>query len=112
MDEISVRIGNRLRAIRQQKGISQEELADTADLNRAFVGQVERGQKNATIRTIEKLCIALDVTLHEFFSFELDEIDPQDEILLKASSLLKQLNKEQALMLIDIMKKTIAFKDL
>ena len=111
MDEISIKIGNRIKQIRQRKDISQEELALAANLNKAFVGQIERGQKNATIKTIEKVCFALDVTLHEFFSFELDEVDLHSDSLIKVSSMLKQLDDKQVSQILDIMKKIIELKN-
>jgi transcriptional regulator with XRE-family HTH domain len=110
MDDISIKIGNRVRQLRQGKGISQEELALIAGLNESFIGQIERGKKNATVKTIEKICFALDVTLHEFFSFELDEIDIQSDSILKASKIFKELDDIQLSKLLDIIKMITDFK--
>lgn len=113
MDEISIKIGNRIRQIRHSKGVSQEELALVAGINRSFMGQLERGEKNATVKTIEKICIVLEVTLHEFFSFEQEIPNPQNEtqIHIKVSSMLKQLDDKQAAQLLDIMKRISDFKN-
>lgn len=110
MDDISIKIGTRVKQIRQSKGISQEELADTAYLNRSFVGLIERGKKNATVKTIEKICIALGITLQEFFSFDLNEFDLQTESQRRATVLLKQIDDKDAAQVIDIMKRIIEFK--
>jgi len=56
-------IGRRIRLIRQQRGWSQEVLAELADLNRSYVGAVERGEHNIGIDTVERLAFALDITL-------------------------------------------------
>lgn len=112
MDDISIKIGDRVRQLRQIKGISQEELADNAILNRSFVGQIELGKKNATVRTIEKICLALDITLQEFFSFDFNEFDLQTESQRKASAMLKLLNDKEATHITDIMKRIIEFKSL
>lgn len=112
MDDLLITIGNRIKLIREKKGISQEELANASTLNRSFVGLVERGKKCPTVITIEKICFALDITLQEFFSFDLNEFDLQTEAQRKASVMLKQLNDEEAALIIDIMKKVIDFKGL
>lgn len=53
--------GRRLRVIRKGAGLSQEELARRADLDRSYVGQVERGERNITLLNICKLAGALGV---------------------------------------------------
>jgi transcriptional regulator with XRE-family HTH domain len=45
------------------KGFSQEALADRADLHRTYVSSVERGERNVTLETIEKLAVALSVSM-------------------------------------------------
>lgn len=56
-------VGRRIRLIRQQRGWSQEVLAELADLNRSYVGAVERGEHNIGIDTIERLAFALEITM-------------------------------------------------
>ena len=48
-------IGDRIRAYRNQKGWSQEYLAEKADVHHTYIGQLERGEKNATIESISKI---------------------------------------------------------
>ena len=50
-----------LRVLRKQKGLSQEDLAFQAGINRNYVGQIEREEKSPTIDIIEKLCGPLGV---------------------------------------------------
>jgi transcriptional regulator with XRE-family HTH domain len=54
-------VARNLRILRKQKGLSQEELADSAGINRNYVGQIEREEKSPTIDVIEKLCDPLEV---------------------------------------------------
>jgi transcriptional regulator with XRE-family HTH domain len=61
-------VGNRLREIRLNKGLSQEQVAHIADVTPAYFGQVERGAKNVTVFTLEKICNALNISLAEFFN--------------------------------------------
>ena len=60
-------IGNRLRSYRKAQNLSQEELAEKADLHHTYIGQVERGEKNVTVGSLEKICMALHVSFSELF---------------------------------------------
>lgn len=63
-------VARNLRRLRQAKGLSQEELADRADINRNYVGMLEREQHAATIDMLEKLAAVLDSDPVEFFRRE------------------------------------------
>lgn len=67
MDDICVVVGLNIRKKREDKGLSQEELADLSDLHRTYIGQVERGEKNLTIRSLERIAKALKVATRELF---------------------------------------------
>ncbi|WP_461536016.1 helix-turn-helix domain-containing protein [Spongorhabdus nitratireducens] len=62
--------GNRLREIRQEQCLTQEELAHRAGLNRTYIGDIERGEKNITLASMEKLAKALGIKLRDFFDWE------------------------------------------
>jgi transcriptional regulator with XRE-family HTH domain len=55
-------VARNLRVLRKQKGLSQEELAFQAGINRNYVGQIEREEKSPTVDVVEKLCGSLGVT--------------------------------------------------
>ena len=57
--------GDRIRTLRKEAGWSQEEFADECELDRTYVGGVERGERNLALRNIEKIAIALGVTIAE-----------------------------------------------
>jgi transcriptional regulator with XRE-family HTH domain len=63
--DILVRFGARVRELRQAKGYSQESFAAKCDLDRTYVGGIERGERNVALRNIETIAKALDVTLSE-----------------------------------------------
>lgn len=62
-------VGKRVRELRNKIGISQEELADIAELDRTYITSVEQGKRNISIVNVEKLAKALQVSLAEFFTF-------------------------------------------
>lgn len=66
-DELTSRIGQRLADLRAAKGVTQEKLAFDAKLNRAYIGYIERGERNPSIYTMAKIARALKVDLHELF---------------------------------------------
>ena len=65
MSEINKQVGFRIRDIREEAGISQEKLAGLADLHRAYIGQIERGEKNIGLKNLEKIAKALGIEMEE-----------------------------------------------
>lgn len=61
-------VARNLRKLRHAKGLSQEELAHRADINRNYVGMLESEQHAATIDMLDKLAEALDVHAGDFFN--------------------------------------------
>lgn len=67
--DIKIRVGQRVKQLRNELGISQEELADKAGLDRTYITSVECGKRNISIVNVEKLANCLNVSLAEFFTF-------------------------------------------
>lgn len=67
MSYIFENIGERLSRRRLNVGYTQEHLAELADMHPTYIGQVERDEKNITIESLEKICIALDYPMDELF---------------------------------------------
>jgi transcriptional regulator with XRE-family HTH domain len=65
MSNINERVGLNIRKIREDRGVSQEKLAELADLHRAYVGQIERGEKNIGLQNLEKIAKALRVNIKD-----------------------------------------------
>jgi transcriptional regulator with XRE-family HTH domain len=55
-------LAKNIRALRKERGLSQESLADEAELHRTYIGSVERGERNISIDSIEKIAKALRVS--------------------------------------------------
>jgi len=65
--EILIKFGLRVREIRKEMNLSQEELSFKADLHRTYIGMIERAEKNITLINIEKIAKALNVDIKELF---------------------------------------------
>jgi len=65
VQEVQVRrkIGERIRELRKERGLSQDVLGDISGLNRAHIGEVERGECNVTLRTLKTLADAFKVKI-------------------------------------------------
>jgi transcriptional regulator with XRE-family HTH domain len=65
--------GQAVRQRREKLELSQEKLAEKADLHRTYIGDIERGVRNPTIRSIVKIVRALDISLSDFFAHYFEE---------------------------------------
>jgi transcriptional regulator with XRE-family HTH domain len=63
MDDILERTGLKIIMLREKRGLTQEKLAELAGLHRAYIGQIERGEKNIGLRNLEKISKALNVNV-------------------------------------------------
>lgn len=61
------KFGLRVRQLRVEKGLSQEELADRAGVHRTYIGMIERAEKSITLINIEKISNALEIRLTDLF---------------------------------------------
>lgn len=63
------KLGQKIRIERQKRKMSQEKLAELADLNRNFVGMIERGETNLTVKKLENIANVFDMDIRDLFSF-------------------------------------------
>ena len=64
--DVREQVGRNLRCLRQKAGLSQEELAFRAELNRGYINGIERFVRNPTVLVLQKLAQALDIRPGEF----------------------------------------------
>jgi transcriptional regulator with XRE-family HTH domain len=67
MEDIRVRFGKAVRRKRHELGVSQETFADLCELDRAYIGGIERGERNVALVNIEKVARALKLSLPQLF---------------------------------------------
>ena len=63
MSDIKIRVGANIRKYREKKDWSQEQLAFEADLHRAYIGHIERGEKSIGLKNLEKIAKALNISI-------------------------------------------------
>ncbi|MBP3674149.1 MAG: helix-turn-helix transcriptional regulator [Oscillospiraceae bacterium] len=95
MSEIAKAIGQRIRNYRTARGLSQEKLADLCGCHPTYIGQLERGEKNATIESIDKIATALDVSLSKLFDKLGGRDDGSRDIPLECYEFLSAKTKEE-----------------
>ena len=63
-------VGDKIRQIRNEKGLSQFQLSVDADLTKNQIGRIERAEHNTSLVTLSRIAEALDVSLYDLFLFE------------------------------------------
>ena len=66
-DSLAKKLGQHIRTLRKAKGYSQESFAYKLKLHRTYIGSVERGEKNITIKNLEKIAECLKVEISDIF---------------------------------------------
>ena len=66
--DIKLRFGIKIKELRKQKGLSQEKLANLADIDRTYLPTIEKGERNVSIEVVEKLAKALEVQIKDLFN--------------------------------------------
>lgn len=64
---ITEKVGQRIKDLRTEIGISQEKLALKAEIDRTYLAGVENSKRNLSIKSLEKIINALNVSFHDFF---------------------------------------------
>lgn len=65
-------LGVQIRRIREQKNLSQQNLADLCNMPRSTIARAERGEVNVTVKTLLKAANAMEISPFQFFSFLFD----------------------------------------
>lgn len=105
MANLAILVGERIRQIRKEYKLSQEKLGEIAQLQSSYIGGVERGERNISLETLEKIIKAFDMPFIEFFNFsEIRNSDKlaKDELIEAFAADLLTSDVEQIRKIIDI----------
>ena len=111
MSDIAKIIGQRIRNYRTDKGLSQENLAELAKCHPTYIGQIERGEKNATVESIEKISVALNVSLSKLFENLGAEDSKTRNIPLECYELVLAKSKEEQEQILSILIEVDKYKN-
>lgn len=66
----TIAFGKRVADLRKQMGATQEEFAFTCGINRTYIGEIERGEKNVSLECINRIANGLDIKLKDLFDYD------------------------------------------
>lgn len=93
MQKLLTIVGERIRYLRKNRGLTQEQLGEKVDLPQSYIGGIERGQKNISMETLERIIKALEV--EPSVIFEQKKIDKKDILIDKITLKLKNRNSTE-----------------
>ncbi|MEC0109507.1 helix-turn-helix transcriptional regulator [Paenibacillus taichungensis] len=83
MTKLRNSVGERIRAIRKAKGLTQQQLAELSGLDDAYIGSVERGERNFSVDTLEKIIVGLNIPVSYLF-YNQNEINEEEKARYEA----------------------------
>ncbi len=100
MSNLVKHIGASIRFIRKQKGYTQEYLAEKANLHYSYIGGIERGERNISLETLEKIILALEMEPFQIFetsnSYMLKYADSEKLVIIQQiNELLMALDRKE-----------------
>ena len=93
MPSINRKLGLRIKRLREDRGQTQNELANLSGISLKHLGEMERGRGNPSLKCMEKLAASLDVSLSELFNFNIEE-KPEDILRAEICERLKDANRD------------------
>ena len=110
MSEIAKSIGQRIRNYRTKQGLSQEKLAELSGCHPTYIGQLERGEKNATLESIEKIAAALNISLSKLFEKLGGQESEERDIPLECYEFVAAKSKEEQVQIYRILYEMDKYK--
>jgi len=108
---ISNVIGARIKAHRNRFNLTQEELAERCGLHHTYIGQLERGEKNATLESIEKVVRGLDISFDTLFEKLTPVVDTEPSVAAKCYELVDSLPLKDQQAVLDMILKMVEYKN-
>ena len=107
--ELAPQIGERIRRIRKKEGLSLEGLALRCDMNPAYVGHIERGMRNPTLATLERICKGLGIRVEDLFKGLDVPVDMESAAVRHLSSMVSEMTPEQTQRFLHIVDEILQF---
>jgi len=104
-------IAHRLCQRRKALGLTQEQVANRANVHPTYIGQVERGEKNITVRKLSEICNALDYGLDELFENMVTSNERETSIPYQCYLLISDQTEAEQKFLMEILKDIVKFKN-
>ncbi|MCL2392724.1 MAG: helix-turn-helix domain-containing protein [Oscillospiraceae bacterium] len=111
MSEIAKTIGDRIRIYRVRAKITQMRLAEKSGVHHTYIGQLERGEKNATLETIEKVARALNLSLETLFEAIVDG-NVDNTVSREIYDLVNAQPEKEQLALLELVKRAVEYKNI
>ncbi|CCL32483.1 TPA: helix-turn-helix domain-containing protein [Clostridioides difficile] len=111
-EQIYAIIGKRIRNYRKRAGYSQEALAKKAGLFHAYLGQIERGESKASLRSIFKIANALEMPLEILFENIIQNEKDPETLSSEAYELIDSLTSKEQKAIIKLLKEIIEYRKL
>lgn len=107
-------VGAKIKYLRLKRGMSQEALALSCDMNPAFLGHVERGMRSPTLNTLQRICDGLSITLTELLLTEPDATANDADCaaaIQHVTDRMRQLTPAQAAHIADMVEQAVQLLD-
>jgi transcriptional regulator with XRE-family HTH domain len=101
-------IGKRIKIVRQQKGLTQDEFAEQVGLSSKYISGIERGVENPTMDTLLRLAKVLGVQPYDLFLF--GESEESEKVLRKGiEKMVREADRAKLQLYFDVMRKVLEF---
>jgi transcriptional regulator with XRE-family HTH domain len=104
---ILISVGKRIQSVREKRGLTQSQLEEKTGINTKYISAIECGQKNVTIKTLEKIANGLNIDLYELFLFS-EEFESEGAVKKAIESLIKESDIKTLNLCLDFLRKALA----
>ena len=111
MESLAKTIGERIRNHRTRAGLNQEQLAERCGLHATYIGQLERGEKNATLESMGKIVAGLGVSFETLFE-KIEIGEPKNNIASQCYMLIDALSEKEQSAIYDLIQKIILYRSM
>lgn len=103
-------LGQRIHQLRTERKLSQEQLALRSNITPTYLGLIERNIKNPTVKVVEQLCYAMNISLAEFF--QTTQSEDNDDYSLQFLSQINNCNDEEKKIILRLIKDILRLKNM